>query len=459
MLSFLVSSRSGEPSTRFARMGFGKTVLIVAIAALWTAPEGPAEGSDRATDRPNIILIMADDIGYECFGCYGSEQYATPRIDALAREGMRLTHFHAQPLCTPTRVKLMTGLSNVRNYAAFSVLRPGQRTIGDYFKEAGYQTMIGGKWQLLGAEHYAERFRGKGVRPEDVGFQRHCLWQVDRLGKRYWNPLLRIDGTTKQFRAEDYGPRIVTEHLLRFIRSHRDEPFFVYYPMILVHNPFVDPRRNTGRMRGNGQKNFELMVAEMDELVGRITDEVDRLGIADRTLIMFLGDNGTNRRIKSKLGRRIVRGGKGLTTDAGTHVPFIARWTGHIPKGTQCHDLADVSDILPTLLDVAGRPIPSGLDGRSFFPQLQGKKGSPRTWLYCYYNPRPEKTNPKRLAWDHRFKLYATGELYDLKADPLEQHPLTNWRDDPAARTAHDKLSAAIRSFPERGAMLLDGCR
>ena len=327
MLSFLVSSGTGEPSTRFARMGFGKTVLIVAIAALWTAPEGPTEGSDRATDRPNIILIMADDIGYECFGCYGSEQYATPRIDALAREGMRLTHFHAQPLCTPTRVKLMTGLSNVRNYAAFSVLRPGQRTIGDYFKEAGYQTMIGGKWQLLGAEHYAERFRGKGVRPEDVGFQRHCLWQVDRLGKRYWNPLLRIDGTTKQFRAEDYGPRIVTEHLLRFIRSHRDEPFFVYYPMILVHNPFVDPRRNTGRMRGNGQKNFELMVAEMDELVGRITDEVDRLGIADRTLIMFLGDNGTNRRIKSKLGRRIVRGGKGLTTDAGTHVPFIARWT------------------------------------------------------------------------------------------------------------------------------------
>lgn len=139
--------------------------------------------------------------------------------------------------------------------------------------------------------------------------------------------------------------------------------------------------------------------------------------------------------------------------------PLSLGGPGHIPKGTQCHDLADVSDILPTLLDVAGRPIPSGLDGRSFFPQLQGKKGSPRTWLYCYYNPRPEKTTPKRLAWDHRFKLYATGELYDMKADPLEQHPLTNWRDDPAARTAHDKLSAAIRSFPERGAMLLDGCR
>ena len=175
------------------------------------------------TERPNVILIMADDVGYECFGCYGSRQYQTPNIDRLAREGMRFTHCYSQPLCTPSRVKLMTGLSNVRNYSAFSVLNPDQRTIGHHMQAAGYRTFIAGKWQLLGAEQYAKQFRKKGTWPRDAGFDEFCLWQVDKLGSRYWGPLLNINGENRQFRRQsntaptsppDPSP-IFSKHIMR----------------------------------------------------------------------------------------------------------------------------------------------------------------------------------------------------------------------------------------------------
>ena len=124
------------------------------VMAMLFATVGAAAPDSQATEpRTNVILIMADDVGYECFGCYGSSQYRTPHIDRMAKRGIRFTHCYSQPLCTPSRVKLMTGLSNVRNYAAFSVLRRDQKTIGEYFREGGYRTAVAGKWQLLGAEH------------------------------------------------------------------------------------------------------------------------------------------------------------------------------------------------------------------------------------------------------------------------------------------------------------------
>lgn len=405
--------------------------------------------------RPNIILIMADDIGYECFGCYGSKQYRTPNIDALARNGIKFTQCHAQPLCTPTRVKLMTGLSNVRNYSAFSVLNRNQKTIGQYFREAGYRTAIGGKWQLLGAEHYKQQFRGKGSWPAKTGFEHASLWQVDRLGDRYWNPLLYLDGQNRQFKPNDYGPDVITENLMNFMTQHREEPFFIYYPMILVHSPFLRAPEQKPKMKKDPQKNFEAMVHHMDVIVGQFVRHVDRLGIGDRTLVLFVGDNGTHKSIRSQLGDRIIQGGKGTTTDAGTHVPFVASWSGKIPAGTVCSDLVGVGDFLPTLMEVSDLPVPSGLDGRTFWPQLQGQPGVPRQWLHCYYNPRPEKTKPKQFTWDHRFKLYSDGRFYDVLADPDESEPLRNWQKDPTAAAAHGKLKQALASFPNAGQSLL----
>ena len=131
----------------------------------------PAAETPGSKQKPNIIMIMADDVGYECFGCYGSTQYNTPNLDRMAANGIRFDHSYSQPLCTPSRVKIVTGQSNARNYSAFSILNRDQRTFGHALKEAGYQTMVAGKWQLLGAENYDDRFRGKGTWPANAGFR------------------------------------------------------------------------------------------------------------------------------------------------------------------------------------------------------------------------------------------------------------------------------------------------
>ena len=400
---------------------------------------------------------MADDVGSEAFGCYGSKQYRTPEIDRLAERGMRFTHCYSQPLCTPSRVKLMTGLSNARNYSAFSVLKRDQKTIGQYFREAGYRTAIAGKWQLLGAEHYKERFRGKGTWPEAAGFENICLWQVDQLGERFHGPLLYIDGKNRQFGDEKYGPEVATTYLIDFMKKHRDAPFFVYFPMILVHAPFVPTPDSPSLESKDRQRNFEDMVAYMDKMVGRLARATRELGVADNTLFLFIGDNGTHRTLSSRLGDRTIQGGKGTTTDAGTRVPFVAHWPGTVPAGRVSHDLIDFSDFLPTVLEAIGAPVPNGLDGRSFLPQLKGKKGTPREWLYCYYNPRPERTKPSRFARDHRWKLYGDGRFFEITNDVLEERPLDgeSLAAGSAAALAREKLTRALGSMPAEGKALL----
>ncbi len=260
-------------------------VTAFILAGSFALPGLAPAADDVEGGRPNIILIMADDVGYECFGCYGSKQYQTPHIDRMAESGMRFNHCYSQPLCTPTRVKLMTSLSNVRNYAAFSVLNADQHTIGHAFQEAGYETVVAGKWQLLGAEHYSDRFRLKGTRPAAAGFEHHCLWQVDRLGKRYWEPLLAVDGENKQYGADEFGPEICTRYITDFManRDKSDKPFFIYYPMILVHDPFVPTPDSASRKSQDKQRNFEDMVAYMDKMVGRIVAKTEELGIARQT--------------------------------------------------------------------------------------------------------------------------------------------------------------------------------
>lgn len=420
--------------------------------------------ASKAAEKPNIILIMADDIGYECYGCYGSEQYQTPHIDRLAANGIRFEHCYSQPLCTPSRVKIMTGISNVRNYSGFSILNSNQKTFAHYLRDAGYRTMIGGKWQLLAAEHYKPEFREKGSWPLETGFDRACLWQVDKLGDRFWNPLLYIDDKAnkseqpnRQYTPDDYGPDIVVEEFGDFMAdaSQADAPFFLYYPMILVHNPFLPTPHSESRNNKDKQKNFEDMVSYMDHLIGRIVEKTEELGIDKNTLILVTGDNGTNSAITSKLGDRVIKGGKGKTTDAGTRVALVGYWPNTIPAGTVCGDLVDFSDFVPTFQEVAGAPIPEGLDGRSFLPQLKGEKGNPRDWIFCYYNPRPEKTEPTRFVRDQRWKLYGNGKFYDVANDPLEETVVRNKDAPDEAKAARKKLKAALESFPAEGQTLL----
>ena len=195
------------------------------------------QSSSKEAQYPNIILIMADDLGYEAIGANGGTSYNTPNIDQLADNGIRFEYCYSQPLCTPSRVKIMTGISNVRNYIRFGILDTNQTTFGHLFQEAGYATCIVGKWQL-----------GKDpMSPHKAGFDEHCLWQVregrtDKTGRdtRFSRPELETNGEIKRYDDDHFGPQIVADYGLDFIeRKHGEgKPFLLYYPMILTHCPF-----------------------------------------------------------------------------------------------------------------------------------------------------------------------------------------------------------------------------
>jgi len=415
--------------------------------------EGAADGESDA-GPPNIVLILADDVGVEGFGCYGGDGYATPRIDALAREGMRFTDCYSQPLCTPSRVKLMTGRGNLRNYVHFSILDPAEKTFGDLAREAGYATGVFGKWQLLGAEHYGER-AGTGTHPRDAGFDEWCLWQVETLGSRYADPTMDVNGELRRDVAGAYGPDLSCDALLEFATRERDRPFFAYYPMALVHDPFVATPGSPDGDRSR-QQYFTDMVAHMDLLVGRIEDGLTEAGLRDDTVILFTSDNGTHPRIRSMRDGREVRGGKAGSTDRGIHVPLIASWPGRIPAGTERVDLIDFSDFYPTLAGLMQVEIPVDefieLDGVSFLMPLFGLDGTPRELVTIYSNPRPPGTqrNPRvRFAFDRHWKLYDDGRMYDRAADPDEKRPLVLPALDAAAQAAHARLQAALDAMPE----------
>ena len=375
-----------------------------------------------AGEKTNVILIMADDIGYEAYGAFGGTSYQTPVLDRMAAEGMLFNHAYSNPVCTPSRVKIMTGLSNVRNYVSFSILKKTEKTFGHMMQDAGYRTAIAGKWQLYGAEHYEEMIRAKGSLPKGTGFDRHALWQVEESGSRYWGPTITIDGELKRFGEDVYGPDIYTQFLLDRMEEYKDEPFFLYYPMALVHWPFDPTPDSADRHSTDQQQNFADMVAYMDKLIGRIVDKAEELGIADRTLILMTGDNGTygggspaHQSIQSRLGNKVIVGGKGKTTDAGTRVGLFAYQPGTVPAGKASNDLIDFSDFVPTIADATGAKLLRPTDGRSFFPQLRGKRGNPRETIYVYNWPRPEKGQPGAFVRNQRWKLYSDGRLRAIR--------------------------------------------
>ena len=405
--------------------------------------------------KPNVVLIMADDIGYECFGCYGGKSYKTPRIDKLADKGMLFKYCYSQPLCTPSRVKIMTGRSNIRNYKAFALLDKKEKTFGNLMKQAGYATGVFGKWQLYGAEHTKPYIRGKGITPKKAGFDKWCLWHYKKYSERYWKPAFDVNGKRVDFTGK-YGPDVLLEKAVEFIDENKDKPFFLYYPMVLVHNPFLPTPDSKNKRSRNRQKNFADMVAYMDKIVGKLRDKIVKAGLAEDTIFMFTGDNGTNSEIKSRVGAKVVRGGKGLMHEFGTHVPLVATWDKTTPAGSVCEDLVDFSDFLPTICQAGGAVLPENVtyDGKSFLPQLMGKKGNPRKWYFCYYNSRPTFKRQRRpsgaFARDQRYKLYTDGRFFDCKKDPLEKSELDKTRLTSQAKTALTKLRKAIKSMPAK---------
>ena len=427
-----------------------------------------------AADRPNIVLILADDLGVEGLNCYGGTSYRTPCLDRLASQGMRFTHAYAQPLCTNTRIQLMTGMYNNRNWLYFGCLDPKAKTIGHHMQKAGYHTCIAGKWQLQSYDppDYpgSELRRGKGMKPQDAGFDEYSLWHTGHTedkGPRYADPVIFENGRFRRDTKGKYGEDIWVEFIQQFMRRHAksDKPFFVYYPMTLPHWPFVPTPKSKDwgveeKMHpplgttGGDTDYFPDMVAYMDEIVGRVVNKVDELGLGEDTMIIYYSDNGTDRKVVSRTVYGNVLGGKGLTTDAGTHVPLIVRWPGKIKYGIN-ENLVDSTDLLPTILEAAQVPLGDSkkIDGISFLPQLLGHPDTTkREWTFCYYDPRPgwdkDKFGLIRYARTKRFKLYGDGRFYDVPNDRLEVRPIMPSDDTSASMSARTKLKAVLDAMP-----------
>ena len=352
---------------------------------------------------------MADDLGYETIGANGGTSYKTPVLDRLAERGVRFEQCYAQPLCTPSRVKIMTGIYNVRNYVKFGFLDPGETTFAHLLKRAGYATCVVGKWQLKGG------FDGPG----HFGFDEYCLWQLTRRPGRYPNPGLETGGKQVDYTGGEYGPDVVSDYACDFIRRHKRGPFLVYYPMILTHCPFEptpdspdwDPKSKGSKNYKGDAKYFGDMVTHMDKIVGKILATLDEAGLRENTLVLFTGDKG----------------------------------------GRVCTDLVDFSDVLPTLCEAAGATVPQkrNIDGRSFLPQVQGRKGDPRKWIYCWYARGGKAKAAKVFARNRQYKLYASGQFYDVREDPIENHPLkAGALADDAAR-ARDLLQSALDRYKD----------
>ena len=388
---------------------------------------------DHKNQMPNVILIMADDIGYEGLSINGSTSYNTPFLDSLALNGINFTNALSQPLCTPSRVKIMTGKYNFRNYDHFTYLNSNQKTFGNLFKENGYKTAIVGKWQLNGLRigDVDREVAKDNTRPYEFGFDEYSLWQLTKpkqYGERFANPLIEQNGNFLPRNENSYGPDIVSDYAVEFIKRNKDNPFFIYYPMLLVHDPFVptpdSPEWSSLETRSTPDTRYFIdMVNYMDKIVGKIINELKQQDIFENTLLIFVGDNGTPRQITSNTINDIIPGGKGLTNKTGVNVPMVVSWPSKIKNNSTNSDLITFADFYSTFSDILG--VPDESDGTSMMDIFSDNIINDREIVSIFYNPLWGQNRDKNyFSQTVKYKLYEDGSFFDIENDIYEKQPL-----------------------------------
>lgn len=392
------------------------------------------DASEAGTNgKPNIILILADDVGYGIPTVNGGQSYETPNIDKLAAAGMRFTNCFSSPLCSPSRFVFMSGKYNFRNYNDWGIYSNSEQMMSNILQNAGYKTYVAGKWQ----------FDGGDASIKAHGFDGYSVWNAFKgdNGSHYKAPRIYENATylPPNLIADLYGDDIFTDRVLSFINDNRDTNFFVYFPITLSHYPYVptpdDPEfaswDNTTDAPDTAY--FPSMVKYMDKKVGQLMDSLIAWKLYKNTIVMFVGDNGTPHDIWFMQDSVYQEGGKSSSTNAGTKVPLIVTWpAGGVTGGQVNNNLIDFSDFLPTVVQAAGTTIPADYgttDGRSFLTQLIGRPYKPRDWVFCHYQPatvgNPEGL--KRWINNTTYKLYdSTSNFYNIMLDPQEKTPLRN---------------------------------
>jgi len=385
----------------------------------------------HAADKPNIILVLSDDVGLSRVSCYGGEPFQTPHLDRMAANGVRFERCYSMPLCGPSRAALLTGQYPFRTGATSngnSEINPAlHTTLPAALQRAGYATCAIGKLGQSAPPDDAEA-------PKRLGFDESMLWMGRATPDRYWNPRYYRNGEVVQGKPDEYGPDLTHAFLVDFMKRHRDEPFFVYYSAVLTHGPFV----RTPDSKDDSNVVVD-MVAYLDKLMGQLVADLEKLQLHDKTIILFTSDNGPQGNPLGTIRGRPMLGAKGDTAEGGVREPLIAYCPGRVPAGKVCHDLTDFTDFFPTVLELTGTKPPEGLklDGYSIAPQILGKPGRPRPWVYA-------QVGRDCFIADHRYKLYGDGRFVDITDSPCAETPATDSDARQRLQNALDQLRAGF---------------
>lgn len=386
--------------------------------------------------KPNIIFFFADDIGYETLNCYGGLDFKTPHLNQMAKVGVLFEKMYTNPVCTPSRVSLHTGLHTFRHrHTDVLPVHKGTRqkvdfnkfpTFAQLMRANGYQTSTTGKWQLATMEIWPEHIK-------HAGFDSWCIWQIwenNQKTDRHWNATLNHDGKIIKNIEHRFGPDVIMDYIFDQMETaqQQSKPFMILHNELLPHWPLVQTPddKKLGR-----EAKLEYMIAYMDKLLGKLLKKIEDMGIRENTYVFFMGDNGTWVKdfINPKYGqpgegkhtRHTLAGnvdpGKKAPFDGGTHVPLIAWGADSIPKGHVNSELIDVVDLFATFCEISNTPIPGHIltDGRSFAPQIHGKPGPSRSWTY-------QGVGKIETLFDGSWRYFPkTKQLWDARYLPKER--------------------------------------
>ena len=406
--------------------------------------------ADSPFKKPNIIFILADDLGIGNVGCYGADNFKTPNIDKLAQSGTRFEHCYAAPLCGPSRALLLTGRyayhTGMTGNDSGPLVKPENETmIPKILKPAGYATAMCGKWSQL------------PMQPSDFGFDEYL--RFNGSGK-YWNTQAGNKSYTRNgkdvpLKDGEYLPDTMQKFVVDFIEHHKDQPFYIHYAISHVHAEIL-PTPDTAPGTTDQFKIYQDNVAYMDKLVGKLLAELDRLKLRDNTLIVFAGDNGTAQNYASRCtinGGKSLSGKKGEMLECGALVPCMVSWAGRVPAGKVTPSLISFADFLPTFAEVSGAKIPSSLviDGKTFAPQLLGKSEVwPRDWIFVELG---RHWYDREMNW----KLNESSEFFDMKNAPYAEPLVTTNTQDQAAIAGRAHLQEVLNQLNPGGGIMDPG--